>query len=103
MQVGKQKSFQHMVLKQPDSHMEKKKKDSIPYLIPHRRWNSHQPKHKNERPKTSRKKQRRLSSWLKGRQKNLSHKNNNHKTNKQKNPEENIHKTSKKKFYHTYS
>ena len=26
MQVGKQKSFQHMVLKQPDSHMEKKKK-----------------------------------------------------------------------------
>lgn len=26
MQAGKQKSFQHMVLKQPDSHMEKKKK-----------------------------------------------------------------------------
>lgn len=31
MQVGKQKSFQYMVLKQPDSHMEKKKRLNSSY------------------------------------------------------------------------
>ena len=35
MQVGKQKSFQHMVLKQPDSHMLKKKKNKTQFLTSH--------------------------------------------------------------------
>lgn len=34
MQVGKQKSFQHMVLKQPDSHM-LKKKNKTQFLTSH--------------------------------------------------------------------